>query len=163
MAHHKLLWDDDFEEQFTLIAIHSTEESFKLAYLLNKKLNFQLKREALDVIFTSKATQVIYPLYKFEEPHKEITHYLVGNTSKTIALHASNNGGLFDLQPFEKSITTYLLPEFKKADFFLKIEAEIPEIEKKNIVNQIHKIKEVISCYIIDTNTIKSNNNLIFN
>jgi hypothetical protein len=52
MAVHKLILDDVFDESvFTLIAIHSTIEDYRLAYLLNRFLGINLVRFEFDLDF----------------------------------------------------------------------------------------------------------------
>ena len=33
MASHKLILEDDYQEEFSLIAIHCSEEPYKMAYI----------------------------------------------------------------------------------------------------------------------------------
>jgi hypothetical protein len=54
----------------------------------------------------------------------------------------------------------YLIPELKKVDYFLKIEEA--SLSTEQIVNAIHSIDRVEAAYSINTNQIKSKNNLIF-
>ncbi|MFT4943981.1 MAG: hypothetical protein ACI8RH_001729, partial [Flavobacteriales bacterium] len=44
MGTHKLVLDDDFEEDFSLIAIHCSEEPYKVAYILNQFARLKLRR-----------------------------------------------------------------------------------------------------------------------
>ena len=45
MASHKLILEDDYQEEFSLIAIHCSEEPYKMAYILNKHLSLRLSRD----------------------------------------------------------------------------------------------------------------------
>ena len=36
MINHKLVLENDFQEEFSLIAIHCSEEPYKMAYMINK-------------------------------------------------------------------------------------------------------------------------------
>ena len=45
MASHKLILEDDYQEEFSLIAIHCSEEPYKMAYMLNKHLSLRLSRK----------------------------------------------------------------------------------------------------------------------
>ncbi|MDB4299235.1 IPExxxVDY family protein [Flavobacteriaceae bacterium] len=49
MGTHKLVLDDDFEEDFSLIAIHCSEEPYKVAYILNQFARLKLRREKVDL------------------------------------------------------------------------------------------------------------------
>jgi hypothetical protein len=54
----------------------------------------------------------------------------------------------------------FLIPEFKKVDYFLRIEDDSLEIT--DIVTAIHSIDWVEAAYAVDIVKIKSKNNLIF-
>jgi hypothetical protein len=54
------------------------------------------------------------------------------------------------------------LPEFKKADYFLKIEKTDDTIELSQIKQIINEIEPISTAYIVDIDQIKSKNNLIF-
>jgi hypothetical protein len=62
----------------------------------------------------------------------------------------------------EVATRVYLLPEFRKVDFFLKIDnTEAPEnvLKTQLLLNTIENVSTV---YQVNTNQIKSKNNLIF-
>ena len=61
MPIHRLS-SDDLENDYTLIAIHSNTEPYKLAFEINKKLKIQLKRSSFDLSFKNKSS--IFDLYK---------------------------------------------------------------------------------------------------
>ncbi|MEY2738940.1 MAG: hypothetical protein RL259_849, partial [Bacteroidota bacterium] len=65
---------------------------------------------------------------------------------------------LFD----EVDITVFLLPEYKKADYLLKIENIDYEFDEEDMIEKILSIKNVTTAYIIETTNLKSKNNLIF-
>ena len=60
------------------------------------------------------------------------------------------------------SSSVYLLPEYKKVDFFVKIENADNEIDLVEVMVQISKIDAVNLVYSVAKNKIKSKNNLIF-
>jgi hypothetical protein len=161
MAIKKLSLDDFFEEpDFTLIGIHTTIEDFRLAYLLNSKLNIQLKRKKQDLDFTNNAN---YSIYEWEDCKQLITWNLVSNICKVETTNTkldnslfSNTGGVTE--------TFFLLPELKKINFLLKINDEEFSISKSHkIINRIQEIGSVITAYQIEVEKLKSKNNLIFN
>lgn len=55
----------------------------------------------------------------------------------------------------------FLLPELKKVDYFLKIESD-DDLQINEIVKNLKSIKSLSTVYVVDTETIKSKNNLIF-
>jgi hypothetical protein len=62
----------------------------------------------------------------------------------------------------EISTKVYLLPEFKKADYFLKIENTESTMNALKIKTLLNRIDSISTVYSVDTNKIKSKNNLIF-
>lgn len=163
MAHHKLLLDEDFKEEFSLLAIHCSEEAYKMAYLLNKHLRLRLKREEVDLDYSNNGLEVTFPLFQFKNKLHYTTYNLVANKCKSLSANVQSSGGLFDDDASDKMISTYLLPEYKKVDYFLKIQSEFETIPLRKILSDINEIKQVISVYEIEAENIKSKNNLIFN
>ena len=143
MALHKLLLDDDLREDFSLVAVHCSEEAYKMAYLLNRYLALQLKRKPVDLDFSNDGLEVTFPIFEYENALKYSVFHLVSNKCKSITAKLQSSGGLFGEQDDEKMVWTYLLPEFRNVDFLLKIES-------------------VISAYAIEPDSIRSKNNLIF-
>ena len=62
----------------------------------------------------------------------------------------------------EVSTKVYLLPEFKKVDYFLKIENSEDTISVSDIIATLNTIEGISTVYEVDMNKIKSKNNLIF-
>lgn len=162
MANYKLLYDEDLEEPFTLIAIHCSEEAYKMAYLLNKHLHLCLKRKRADLDFSTNGLLITFPLYDFKDTHKYNHFYLVANKCKSAGAELQSSGGLFAEVASEKSTTHYLLPEFKKVDYLLKIYSDFTNVPLKKMLSELNHIKQVISAYTLETNGVKSKNNLIF-
>ena len=57
---------------------------------------------------------------------------------------------------------TYLIPEKKKVDFFLKISGIVEYEFVLKTINKIKNIENVITAFSIDKNTLKSKDFLIF-
>ena len=66
MGTHKLVLDEDFTEDFTLIAIHCSEEPYKVAYILNQFAHLKLRRKKTDLSLTTKTMEMSFPLFGFE-------------------------------------------------------------------------------------------------
>ncbi|MFB0942059.1 MAG: IPExxxVDY family protein [Patiriisocius sp.] len=162
MGTHKLVLDDDFEEDFSLIAIHCSEEPYKVAYILNQFARLKLRREKVDLAFTSGAMEITLPLFGFED-HTEYTDYsLVANKCKSAITKTNNNGELFGNTTDKETVITYLIPELKKVDYFLKIQSDFDNVGTKILINEINNIKQIISAYQVEPETLKSKDNLIF-
>ncbi|MCF4100551.1 IPExxxVDY family protein [Gillisia sp. M10.2A] len=159
MLSHKLMMDD-VEDEYHLFAIHSSVKEYKMAYFINKHLNLCLKRARCDVDFNHGSIQALYPLYVFKEPAKYRSCYLIKNKYKGPVKKVISSGSLF----IEEEITshsTYLIPEYRDVDYFLKIEEDIDDLRLQKLLNQIALIPNIITTYTVDPKQLKSKNNLI--
>ena len=163
MAIHKLILEDDYNDEFSLIAIHCSEEPYKIAYMLNKQMSLQLKRKPLDIDFSNNGLDVTFSIFEYEDELSYILYNLVSNKSKSLSAKVHSSGGLFDEIVSEKTVTTFLLKEYKNVDFFLKIYSDYEKVPTRNLISAINEIEQVISAYSIEIEKIKSKSNLIFN
>ena len=147
------LTTSDFESDYTLIAIHSQSEPYKLAYEINLKLNTSLEKSSFDISFKNKLS--VFDLYKHESEIYNTKLYLISNKSIEKESQAKNKL-LFN----EYSISSFLIPELKKAEFLIKIEGGGFNID--SLLIKLNKIDSVVSCYRASINNVKSKYNLIF-
>lgn len=161
MAHHKLELEDDFKEAYSLVAIHCSEEAFKMAYILNKDVGLRLQRRDVDLEFSNKGLEITFPLFEYEDSIQYTTYNLVANKCKSEIANVQSSNGLFSSE-LPETMVTYLLPEQKGADYFLKISSDFEIIPMRKLVFEINQIKQVISAYTIDVEELKSKSNLIF-
>ena len=160
MALHKLLVDDFYDASFSLLAIHCRLEDYRLAYLLNKHLNLKLERRTQDLDYKYFAAS--YAIYEWYNEALYTTWNLVSNVCKKEEDALQSSGSLFSNQ--NKILKTYnLLPEFKTVDYLIKITSENQNFNEKQLINKIQDIPQIITVYNIDTDQIKSKDNLIFN
>ena len=152
MSIHKLS-ASDFESDYTLIAIHSQSEPYKLAYEINLKLNTSLEKSSFDISFKNKVS--VFDLYKHESEIYNTKLYLISNKSIEKENQAKNKL-LFN----EYSISSFLIPELKKAEFLIKIEGGGFNID--SLLIKLNKIDSIVSCYRASINNVKSKYNLIF-
>lgn len=152
MAKHVLSFDLD-DEPLTIIAVHSGEEGYRLVYWLNQSLNLRLQREAEDLEF---ANHIFAPWYVFEN-ELEFTRFVLlpnkieGDTAdQEIDLFS---GGFKQIH--------YVLPEFKKANYLLKIEG-VSDKDLTEILNKLKGLPEIVMAYALNSQQIKSRTNLIF-
>ena len=145
----------DLEDDYLLIGIHSTEEDYRLAYLITTRLNtkFINNNQRLDF----KDSNAEFPLYEYKNEKTYLNYYLINNKCLRV-VNEQNNTGLFG---GNYSTTSYLLPEKKKVDFLLKVEGCTQEFILE-IVEKLNKINQIITSFQIETATLKSKNNLIF-
>ena len=160
MALHKLLVDDFEDEAYSLLAIHCNLEDYRMAFLLNRFLNINLKRFPHDLDF--QYTKASYPVYEWQDHKRQAMWNLIGNIFKREEDSLTSSGSLFNTT--SKVIKTYnLIPEYKNVNYFLKIENDDNYINLKSIISSIQKIPQVVTVYDVDVSNLKSKNNLIFN
>ena len=64
--------------------------------------------------------------------------------------------------PLFTETKTYLIPEKKNIDFFIKISGDIQYEFITEAIKKIKEVNQVITSYQIDKNTLKSKDSLIF-
>lgn len=161
MAIKKLSLEDFFDEtSFTLIGIHTSIEDYRLSYLINSKLNINLKRRRINLDFNNKSN---YSIFDWEDNKQLATWNLVSNICKIETVNNNIDNSLFTNNS-KLTETFYLLPEHKRVNFLLKINDEQLSKKKSNrIISNIQDIAHIVTAYQIDIEELKSKNNLIFN
>lgn len=161
MSKVTFLWDeDDYEESFDLIAIHCSEEIYKLAYLLNHHTNWNFSRCKNDLDLTQKNELVYFPIFSYLD-NNQVNYYLIQNKTYSQPQKNEQKKDLSTLFLKELNIY-YLLPQFKTVDYLLKIEHENQNFPLKRLISIINEIKQVVSVYSIEITNLKSKENLIF-
>ena len=146
----------ELEDEFHLIGIHSTEEDYRLAYLMNTHLNTRLARfpEALDFI----GSEASFPLFEYKDEKAFIDYYLINNKYSSL-VKRTDSGSLFQDEQYE---TSYLVPERHTCDFFLKISGNCQGNTLTELIGKLNAIDQVITSYEIDPDQLKSKDHLIF-
>ncbi|MGL2987847.1 IPExxxVDY family protein [Flavobacterium sp. RSSA_27] len=162
MAVHKVSLDEFEEIEYSIIAIHTPLEDYRLAYTLNLILELNLSRSAKDILIDIKEGKSFFSKYTFYDCKKDITWHLIQNKNEVTQRNNKKKATLFFDQNLEIPAQTYLLPELKKADFFLKIEACHNNFNVTKTVAKMNTIATINMVYSVKTETIKSKNNLIF-
>ncbi len=145
----------DLEDDYSLIGIHSTEEDYKLAYLLNKYLKTKLRRFKQHLDFQNSTAE--FPLFEYKDEKNFINYYMINNKHLQF-VDNQNKEGLFG----GIYTVSYLIPEKKKIDFFLKIEGCNRQSFIDDLVKKLKKIDQIITSYSLDPKTLKSKDHLIF-
>lgn len=159
MALHKLEVDEFYDDSFTLIAIHSPIEDYRLAFFLNSHLGLKLMRCKTDLDF--KYFSASYPLFKYDDASQFMSWYLIVNKCVSEVESLQSSGSLFVTH--QKTFKThYLVPEFKSANYFLKIEEDTTQINEATLIKTINQIPKIITAYKVEAQNLKSKNNLIF-
>ena len=162
MAVHKIYIEDFEEDDYHIIAIHTSLEDYRLAYFLNRDIEIQLHKSELDIQSKVKEGQTSFARFTYKDNEKVITWDLVQNKNVVIGKGNNITTDLFSNSNNSFSSLAYLLPEYKKVDFFLKIENAENEIDLYEVVSKISAIDGITLVYTVDKDKIKSKNNLIF-
>lgn len=162
MAVQKLVLDSFTDDDYELIAIHCSQASYRMAFLLNKYLSLKLCRKKEDIHFQYDDLTASFPFFQYDDPFRYHTYSLLGNVYKTkMTSTAPVTEGLFTTSR-ENHVTRYLVPELKNVDYFLKIETEAINFSGKSLLTGLQNISQVITAYCVDHTELKSRNNLIF-
>ena len=162
MAVHKLHLDEFDKIDYQLIAIHTSLEDYLLAYSINQKLPIILKKSNWNIHISNKEGETQFTRFIFEDKQTAVVWNLIQNKNDILLSDQRVNQGLFANHNSKFSTKTYFIPEFKKVDYFLKIENGEDYIDVANITNELKKINRISTLYTVDVEKIKSKNNLIF-
>ena len=162
MAIHRLDLDEFDEIDYYLMAIHTSLEDYRLAYFINKKLPINLSKSKNEIHAQTKEGEANFSRFYYYDIDKAVSWNLIQNKNEIISVSTNDFQNLFSNEKSEISTTIHLLPEFKKVDFFLKIDNSSEAINFSDIQQKLNTIESIAAIYAVDINKIKSKNNLIF-
>jgi hypothetical protein len=161
MAIHKLDLDEFDEIDYHLIAIHTTLEDYRLAYFINQHLPVNLSKSNEEILISIKEGETQFSRFYFDDEDNFVSWNLIQNKNEVIGQNEIINQDLFSNSSQVVATKVFLLPELKKVDYFLKIESD-DDLEIAAIVKKLKTIKSLSTVYVVETENIKSKNNLIF-
>ncbi|MCF8713411.1 IPExxxVDY family protein [Joostella atrarenae] len=154
MAIYKLL-DDFYEHSYTLIAIHGSLDDYRLAYFLNSEFKINLRRLKTDVNIAERVNTSVFKSY---DDVNEVSWSLIKNR-----INIEQIGTEVSLFAEKKSVKRFFfIPEYSKADYFLKIDEDGPYRDEIKVLVKLKKIPGIITAYKVEAQQLKSKNNLIF-
>ena len=160
MGTFKLVLEDDFGYDFTLIAIHGAIESYYLAYLLNKNLKLKLKRSKSDLAINDDIISAEFPMYEYHNEKLYTTYHLFSNHTK---VEKEQNNDLSSLFETETTIERrYFLEDLPRVDYLLKVTEEGSGFAQTKTLKELNQIPQIVTAYTIDINQLKTKENLIF-
>ncbi len=146
----------EYEHDYTLIGIHSSLEDYRMAFFLNRSLNLKLERCKEDLDFDKNNCS--FSLFDFEDINSMLYWSLITNKNIKTEEVENNYSNLFK----DESKISYLIPEKKQVDFFIKISGQINKSELHDILLKINNTKKIITSYTIEPYDLKSKDYLIF-
>lgn len=148
----------ELADNYSLIGIHSSEEDYRLAFLLNQHLHTKFIKLHQQLDFHNNAAS--FSVFEYIDERSQLSNHLIAN--KFIGnTDLSAEPNLFSTENTISNIS-YLIGEKKTVDFFLKIEGDITSEELKKTIDKINDINQVITSYKIDPEGLKSKDHLIF-
>lgn len=160
MKQHWLDLEKELYNSFSVIAIYTGIKAPQLAYNLNLQLGTKLERTKDDLDLKRKKIDFYFPLFEYLDEISQNKYDLVGNRNIPVGkqdgiIHYEDLS--FGFQKIE-----YLIPEFRKVDYFLKVDFNDNSVSLEATLNAILEIQGIQSAYIINNSLIESISNLIF-
>ena len=152
-----LLHDDFYSKEYTLFALKSNLQDYRLAYFFNKKTDLTLNRMTKDVKYILKNNTLYFSAFVDKSFDDKKKCYLISN--KTIYSKDLKYGSLFKNIPISNNM--FLIPELKEFDYMLKLDGIWTKKEIGALVTSMSKISEILANICVDSKKIKSINNLI--
>jgi hypothetical protein len=140
MKKSKLLIEASYD--FDLLGLVAPLKDYKIAWLINRSLGLELKRDAdYTMEFTNQPTLVISQ-YLLEREHGFIQ--LLRNKSYPVAGQAR-----------------FLIPELKIMDYFLIVQDPANGLDLPTCMDELSKIKGIQNVVKLDVTKLKSRDNLL--
>lgn len=128
----------EYDYDFFLIGIFCHHKDYRLAWSLNKNLEFDFSKEK-DYTLTLKDQEQRFSLYSFYIDHQDLQYYLISNRGE--------NG--------------LLIPERKDVDYFLIVDGLFEHSKKGELIHEIRNLTEVLSVMEISPAQLNSKQNLL--
>ena len=152
MPNYKLSLDEA-EQNYYVVAIHSTLEAYSLAFILNKNLGLSFFRHGFNVSFSK--TNEFYMAYKNNEDKNTPLIYFFSNSFYDSKSEASASS-LFRFNGYKKA----LVPELSKADYIMKYYGRKNDLP--GFIKSVSLLNGVTSCYEYSAFKLRVKENLIF-
>ena len=150
--------EDSFSEEFSLLAIHTDLEDFRLAYFLNKTLGLNLSRKEFDLNFIDSKGN--FSVFEYLDQDNFLKWNLISNIYNHNFTANITSNDLFELSN-ELVKKFNLLSEYNNVNFLLKLENNENQVDLEDIIKEIKNIPQIITLYNINKD-LKNKENLIF-
>ena len=145
---------DFYDDDFSLLAIHSSLDDHAMVYALNRELQLRLTRKREDL---SLGEGIEFPVFDWEDEFNDRYWSLLSNTCQVEEERTET--GLF--QNEMSAIRHHLIPERKEVDYFLKIESDETELAHE-VLERLTQIPQVITSYSIAPKELRSIENIMY-
>lgn len=154
---------EEFDDiDFQLVAIHTSLEDYRLAYFINQVAALNLSKCNSEINIKNEIGETTFTHFIFEDEKKDVCWNLIQNRTEILSTKKQRGQGLFAETEQQVLTKIYLLPEYRKVDYFLKIENVHESESLQTVLSKINTIDRVTTAYLVDPEKIKSKNNLIF-
>jgi len=158
VAISKLNLEDFCNEVFSLFAIHTDLDDYRLAYFLNKHLGINLFRKTFDLDFVNSKGS--FSVFEYIDQTNFLKWSLISNIyNYNFSAKASNDDLFVESNNLVQKVN--LLTEYKNVNYLLKIENNESQVDLEAIAKEIKSIPQVITLYDINKD-LKNKENLIF-
>ncbi len=131
----------ELDLDFKLLAISTQLKDYIFCFKINKQLSTDFcKISDLELPFNAGDENNYFSRYFYLMPEADTELYIIAN----------------------KGFEGFLVPEMKKADFFILIRNYIDLEDLKQLISQLNKIPEILVAIEVDPKKLKSKENLIF-
>ncbi len=131
----------ELDLNFKLLAVSSQLKDYVFCFKINKTIGFDFcKINDLELPFNGGNENNYFSRYYFLRLDTETEYYIISN----------------------KGSEGFLLPEMKKADYFILIRNYIDSDDLKYLITKLNKMPEVLVALEVDPKKLKSKENLIF-
>jgi len=158
MAIHKL-FIEDFEASYSLLALHSPVEDYKLIYEMNNLLSSKFHRVRKDIDLIQQGVR--FSRFEWNNENTDTTWNVITNKVIVNAVSKQDQLSLFDAND-SAAIQYHLIPEQSKVDYFLKIDGDYSRFMLNQLLLKLKSVPHLETAYTIDHERLKSRSNLIF-
>lgn len=137
MGKHVLMLDEEYD--FSLIGFVCQWSDYKMAWTINKELDFKFIRvEDLDIKIKNEI--YFFSTYKYYDALIKETYYLIENTSKK----------------------QYLIPELKQIKYFIAIKNSYSKSSEEKIISFLKKAEYILFYKNYDPNEYSSAEHIMY-
>jgi len=159
MKTHQLSVEEP-EDNYQIIAIYTDEQDYRLAFLLNQYLNLQLVKSSSII---DKITKTDFTVFEYEDTNLFQNWLLLNNHCFVISeINKKKTVDLFNDKPAIFKKKKHYLHTYKKANFLLKLIAEIDEQASQKLIKTIEEIPQIYAVELLLLNKIKNKKLLKF-